>query len=92
MRRQQVAYAEARGLSRRRACALLAIARSTLGSVLRLVAPDAPVVVALRMLSAAQYPRYGYRTMRSFLEREGDVRQNGSEHSRARFHPRKYGR
>ncbi len=31
VRRQQVAYAEGRGLSRRRACALLSVARSTLG-------------------------------------------------------------
>ena len=33
VRRQQVAYAEGRGLSRRRACALLSVARSTLGYV-----------------------------------------------------------
>jgi putative transposase len=31
VRRQQVAYAEGRGLSRRRACALLSVARSTIG-------------------------------------------------------------
>ena len=70
VRRQQVAYAEGRGLSRRRACALLSVARSTLGDVSRLVARDAPVLVPLRTL-AGQYPRYGYRTIRIFLEREG---------------------
>src|SRR5690348_192555 len=72
VRRQQVAYAEGRGLSRRRACALLSVARSTMGYVSRLVARDAPVVPTLRTL-AAQYPRYGYRTIRIFLERQGHV-------------------
>ena len=56
VRRQQVAYAQGRGLSGRRACALLSVARSTVGYVSRLVARDAPVVPALRTL-AAQYPR-----------------------------------
>lgn len=72
VRRQQVVYAEGRGLSCRRACALLSVARSTLGYVSRLVARDAPVVPTLRTL-AARYPRYGYRTIRIFLEREGHV-------------------
>ena len=48
VRRQQVAYAEGRGLSRRRACALLSVARSTVGYVSRLVARDARVVPTLR--------------------------------------------
>jgi len=69
-RRAQVAYAEGRGLSRRRACALLTIARSTLGYVPRLPGRDAPAVAAMRRL-AAQYPRYGYRRIRIFLRREG---------------------
>jgi putative transposase len=72
VRRQQVAYAEGRGLSRRRACALLSVARSTIGYTSRLVARDAPVLPMLRTV-AAQYPRYGYRTIRIFLEREGHV-------------------
>ena len=50
VRRQQVAYAQGRGLSRRRACALLSVARSTLGYVSRLIARDAPVVPAMRTL------------------------------------------
>ncbi len=70
VRRQQVTYAEGRGLSRRRACALLSVARSTIGYVSRLIARDAPVLAPLRML-AGQYPRYGYRTIRIFLERQG---------------------
>lgn len=69
-RRAQVAYAEGRGLSRRRACALLTVARSTLGYVPRLPGRDAPAVAAMRRL-AAQYPRYGYRRIRIFLRREG---------------------
>ncbi|PYN72739.1 MAG: IS3 family transposase [Candidatus Rokuibacteriota bacterium] len=72
VRRQQVAYAEGRGLSRRRACALLSVARSTIGYVSRLIGPDADVVPPMRTL-AAQYPRYGYRTIRIFLERQGHV-------------------
>jgi putative transposase len=40
VRRQQVAYARSRGLSGRRACALLTVARSTLGYQSRLVARD----------------------------------------------------
>jgi putative transposase len=70
VRRQQVAYARSRGLSGRRACALLSVARSTIGYVSRLVARDAPVLAPLRTL-AGQYPRYGYRTIRIFLERQG---------------------
>src|SRR5262249_42241256 len=70
VRRQQVAYAEARGLSRRRACALLSVARSTVGYASRLAARDAPAVTVMREL-AAQYPRYGYRRIRIFLRRAG---------------------
>ena len=70
VRRQQVAYARARGLSSRRACALLMVARSRLRYVSRLAVRDAPVVAAMREL-AAQYPRYGYRKIRIFLERRG---------------------
>ena len=70
VRRQQVAYAQTRGLSSRRACALLSVARSTLGYTSRLAVRDAPVLAAMRRL-AAQYPRYGYRKIRIFLDRQG---------------------
>ena len=70
VRRQQVAFARARGLSSRRACALLAVARSGLGYTSRRQARDAPIVQAMRELGA-QYPRYGYRKIRIFLERQG---------------------
>lgn len=69
-RRRQVAYARQRGVSSRRACALLSVARSTLGYESRLVAKDAPVVVAMQELSA-QYPRFGYRRIHVFLGRRG---------------------
>lgn len=69
-RRQQVAYACRRGLSARRACALLRVARSTLGYVARLPAKDAPVADVMRSL-AAQYPRYGYRRIHVLLGRQG---------------------
>lgn len=69
-RRAQVAYVQARGVSQRRACALLSVARSTLGYESRLAAKDAPVLGAMREL-AGQYPRYGYRRIQVFLERRG---------------------
>lgn len=69
-RRLQVAYARGRGLSARRACALLRVARSTLDYVPRQPAKDAPVAEAMQAL-AAQYPRYGYRRIQVFLECQG---------------------
>jgi putative transposase len=72
VRRQQVEYAQERGLSSRRACALLSVARSTMGYESRLAAKDAPVVAAMRALSA-QYPRFGDRRSHVFLERQGHV-------------------
>jgi len=69
-RRQQVSYVHTRGVSIRRACALLSIARSTLGYQSRLVVKDAPALASMREL-AGQYPRYGYRRIQVFLERRG---------------------
>ena len=69
-RREQVAFACERGLSERRACGLLGISRSTPGYELRLPMKDAPVIAAMKTLSA-QYPRYGYRRIRIFLQRQG---------------------
>jgi putative transposase len=70
VRRAQVAYARSRGLSTRRVCALLSIARSSVGYVSRLAQRDASVVEVMREL-AGQYPRYGYRKIRIFLARRG---------------------
>src|SRR5262245_32740389 len=79
VRRQQVAYARSRGLSGRRACAVLMVARSTLGYQSRLAARDAPALMAMRRL-AALYPRYGYRRIRIFLRREGHVMSTDRTH------------
>ena len=70
MRRRQVAHAKARGLSQRRACRLLSVARSALFYESRLRRRDAPVLEAMREL-ARQYPRYGYRRIQVFLARQG---------------------
>ncbi len=69
-RRKQVAYVRGRGISLRRACALLQVARSTVGYESALVKRDAPVIGAMREL-AAQYPRFGYRRIQVFLARRG---------------------
>ena len=69
-RRQQVTYAKVRGLSERRACALMSVARSALHYESKLAVRDAPVLAAMSILSA-QYPRYGYRRIQIFLERPG---------------------
>lgn len=69
-RREPVALLCKRGLSKRRACGLLGVARSGLSYPLRQPAKDAPVIEAMRRLSG-QYPRYGYRRVRIFLGREG---------------------
>ena len=71
-RRRQVEHARKRGLSTRRACALLSVARSTLGYASRLVAKDAPAVDAMRELSL-QYPRFGYRRIHVMLARQGQT-------------------
>lgn len=69
-RRRQVAYAKARGLPLRRACALLGTARSGLKHESKRAKSDAPVVARMREL-AAQYPRYGYRMMQLLMAKEG---------------------
>jgi putative transposase len=70
VRREQVAYLRGRGLCLRRACALLSIARSTVAYASELARKDEPIVSAMREL-AGQYPRYGYRRIQVFLERQG---------------------
>jgi putative transposase len=69
-RRQQVAFGRGRGLSQRRSCALLSVARSTMGYALRLAAKDAPAVLAMREM-ASRYPRFGYRRIQVLLGQEG---------------------
>lgn len=69
-RRVQLDFVRARGLSLRRACGLIGMSRATPSYQLRLPTKDAPVLTAMRELSA-QYPRYGYRRIRIFLRRKG---------------------
>ena len=71
-RRRQVQYAKKRGLSYRRGCALIGVARSTLRYESKLAKKDAPVRRSMREL-AAQYPRYGYRRIKIFLKRKGHL-------------------
>jgi len=72
VRRRQVEYVHRRGLSIRRACALMSVARSSLRYESRLAKRDAPVLTVMREL-AGQYPRYGYRRIQVFLGRRGHV-------------------
>jgi len=72
VRRRQVAFVCERGVSQRRACALMSVARSALRYESRLASKDAPVVAVMGEL-AAQYPRYGYRRIQVFLGRRGHV-------------------
>jgi putative transposase len=69
-RREQVAFAERRGLSQRRACTLVKVGRSALRYRSLKAFADAPVLARMAELSA-QYPRYGYRRIRIFLDRDG---------------------
>jgi hypothetical protein len=50
--RCQVAYANQRGLSVRRACALMSVARSTLCYESRLIERDEPTIVVMREFDA----------------------------------------
>jgi putative transposase len=75
-RREQVGYALARGLSQRRACALLSVSRSTLGYTSKLMKKDVPALAAMSVLSA-QYPRFGYRRIHVFLGRQGHEMGHG---------------
>ena len=69
-RRRAVAHAVSRGVSQRRACALLGVARSALHYQSVLAEKDRPSLAAMKVL-ADQYPRYGYRRIRIFLRRQG---------------------
>lgn len=69
-RRDQVMYAQQRGLSLAKACTLMSVSRSALRYESRMHAKDAPVVEAMRRFSA-QYPRFGYRRINIYLERDG---------------------
>lgn len=63
-------YAIERGISERRACALVQVARSSLKYTPTLPQKNAAITAAMQRLSR-QYPRYGSRRVRVFLKREG---------------------
>ena len=78
-RREQVAYAMRRGVSQRRSYTLLGVARSALGYRSTRTVKDAAVLARMAALSAT-YPRFGYRRIRIFLEREGHIMSWGRWH------------
>jgi len=58
-----------RGLSQRRACALMRMARSGLYFERKMLLKDAPVIAAMKDLSA-RFPRFGARRIHVFLDRQ----------------------
>lgn len=72
VRREQTRFAIERGLSQRRACALMQVARSCMGYKAKMPIKNAPVIDAMKALSA-QYPRFGSRRIRVMLARDGIV-------------------
>jgi putative transposase len=79
VRRDQVGLARTRGLSQRRACALMSVGRSALRYRSRLAAKSA--AARARMLELATlYPRYGYRRIHVFLGRDGHRMSVGRAH------------
>lgn len=74
-RTEQARYAISRGLSQRRACTLLCISRSSLYYKAILPGKDTPVIAMMQQLSG-QYPRFGYRRIRIFLQRAGIALSN----------------
>jgi putative transposase len=74
-----VAYGRERGLSARLPCTLFSVARSALEYRSRKAVKDAPVIERMKELSA-QYPRYGYRRIRLFLDRDGHAMSSGRAH------------
>ena len=72
VRREQTRLAVERGLSQRRACALMQVGRSSMNYEAKMPAKNAPVIEAMRTLSG-QYPRFGSRRIRVMLAREGIV-------------------
>ena len=70
VRIEQARYAMGRGVTQRRACTLMNVARSGLVYTHRMPLKDAPVMSGMRKYSAL-YPRFGSRRIRVFLQRDG---------------------
>ncbi len=71
-RREQVHFARRRGLSSRRACALLQVARSTLRYTSRMAARDQALRLQLEAVAQA-HPRYGYRRVWAVVRADGSA-------------------
>lgn len=69
-RRDQVSFAVGKGLSVRRACALVRVARSALAYTSRLKKKDAELNDKLRLI-ARTHTRYGYRRATALIKQEG---------------------
>jgi putative transposase len=78
-RRKQVAYAMRRGLSQRRSCTLLEWRGRRWATARSKAVKDGPVLSRMAALGA-QYPRFGYRRIRIFLDREGHAMSWGRCH------------
>ena len=63
-------YAIGRGVTQRRACTLMEVARSGLDYQCKMAGKDRPIVSAMRNYSRL-YPRFGSRRIRIFLARDG---------------------
>lgn len=72
VRCEQARFAMARGLSQKRACALMQVSRSSLSYALKMPSKNARVIEAMRTLSGHN-PCFGSRRIRVLLEREGIV-------------------
>ena len=72
VRLEQARYAVKRGVSQRRACSPLSVARFGLDYQCKMAVKDQPIVAAMRQYSE-QYPRYGARRIWIFLRRDGLV-------------------
>lgn len=66
----QARYAMSRGVCQRRACALMEVSRSGVYYTLKIPMKDESVAQVMQCLSG-QYPRFGSRRIRAFLDREG---------------------
>jgi putative transposase len=69
-RKEQASYTIHRGINQRRACTLFNIGRSSLYYSHKMLVKDAAVMNMMKTLSAT-YPRFGYRRIRVFLQRDG---------------------
>lgn len=85
MRRELVSLACTKGLSQRRGCRLLKVARSMLGYESKQGPKNEALVARIREL-ALQHPRYGYRRIWALLRRGGTVVNHKRVHRLWKLH------